>query len=524
MGRYFNPGNEMFLRALRSEIYVDKTGLLAVTNQLIQTENCYLCISRPRRFGKSMALNMICAYYSKGCDSGELFSKYQIAGEESFSEHLNRYHVIQVNMRKFLDKADSIKGVLKKLVNRIFVEVRRELPEIEWFDSDDLEEIMNDIYEQTNTPFVVLIDEWDAVFRVRGFGKEEQEVYLNFLRTILKDQPYVALAYMTGILPIKKYGEHSALNMFTEYSMTESVPLSEFMGFTAEEVKGLSEEYGVSYDMVQAWYDGYLIDGKEIYNPRSVVQACMKKKFDSYWTKTETYEALKIYMEMDFNGLRDKIIRMVAGEHVSVNTEKFVNDMKTFASTDDVLTLLVHLGYLTYDFEGKKVWIPNREVQQEFINSMEDKGWEEVMVAIQSSEELFKVTMNGEEEKVAENLEKIHRSETSVMAYHDENALASVISLAYYSARRNYVIYRELPSGNGYADLTFVPRKNVSLPAMVVELKVDQTVQTALNQIKEKHYAEGLKDYEGEVILVGISYDREKKEHSCQIEKIRKEK
>lgn len=522
MGMMFNPGNEMFQRAVKSEIYVDKSELMVHTNRMLDTENCFLCISRPRRFGKSMALNMLCAYYSKGCDSRELFLKYKIAGAESFSEHLNRYHVIRLNMRDFLDNAENMSGVIQKIQKKVFLEAKRDLPEVEWFDPSDFMEILSDIYDQTNTPFVFLIDEWDAVFRVKGFGSQEQTEYLNFLRRILKDKPYVALAYMTGILPIKKYGEHSALNMFTEYSMTESVPLSEFMGFTTAEVQALCGEYGISYDMVQAWYDGYLIDEMEIYNPRSVVQVCLKRKFDSYWTKTETYEALKIYIEMNFDGLRDTVVSLLAGERVVIDMTSFTNDMVTFECLDDVLALLVHLGYLTYDFDTREVFIPNQEIAGEFASTVKVLGWSEVADALKQSDELLKETLNGNETKVAEILEKIHRSETSIMAYHDENALASVISLAYYSARRKYVIYRELPSGNGYADLTFVPRKNVAEPAMVVELKVDKAVETAISQIKNKHYTEGLKGYTGEIFLVGISYDREKKVHGCRIEKVEK--
>ncbi|MBR1742445.1 MAG: AAA family ATPase, partial [Lachnospiraceae bacterium] len=340
MGIYFDPDNDMFQMVVKSEIYVDKTELMVVTDQLLKTEGRFLCVSRPRRFGKSMALNMLCAYYSRGCDSRELFSRYRIAGKAGFGEHINKYHVIQLNMRTFLDKANTIEGVIERITKEIVFDIEEEYGDLRFFDKEDMNRVLLDIYRQTKIPFVFLIDEWDAVFRVKAWGSEEQKRYLDFLRNLLKDQPYVALAYMTGILPIKKYGEHSALNMFTEYSMTESVPISEFMGFTKKEVQALSEEYGVSYDIIQAWYDGYLIDGMEIYNPRSVVQACMKKKFDSYWTKTETYEALKVYIEMDFDGLRDRVIRMIAGEKVPVNTEKFTNDMKTFASADDVLTLL----------------------------------------------------------------------------------------------------------------------------------------------------------------------------------------
>lgn len=523
MGMMFNPGNEMFQRAVKSEIYVDKSGLLAVTNRLLGTENCFLCISRPRRFGKSMALNMLCAYYSKGCDSGELFSRFQIAKEESFAEHLNKYHVIQLNMKKILNKSDTILGAIGQIVKEIGFDIEEDLEGIRLRNPEDLSQICSDIYRQTKTAFVFLIDEWDAVFRVKGWGSSEQKEYLDFLEDVLKDQPYVALAYMTGILPIKKYGEHSALNMFTEYSMTESVPISEYMGFTTAEVQALSEAYGISYDMVQAWYDGYLIDEKEMYNPRSVVQVCMKKKFDSYWTKTETYEALKIYIEMNFDGLRDTVVKLLAGERAVIDMNSFTNDMVTFVNKDDVMTLLVHLGYLTYDFDTREVFIPNQEIAGEFASTIKVLGWSEVADALKQSDELLRETIQGNGTKVAEILEKIHRSETSIMAYNDENALASVISLAYYSARRNYVIYRELPSGDGYADLTFIPRKHTTTPAMVVELKVNQTVETALSQIKKKHYTEGLKDYQGEVLLVGISYDREKKEHRCEIEKVEKE-
>ena len=520
MGVCLNPDNILFTEAVNSEIYVDKTLLIREVNKKIRTSEKYLAVSRPRRFGKSMALHMLCAYYSKGCDSRGLFSGYKIENTKDFETHLNKYHVIQLNMRNFLDKADTVAGIIEKIRKRIFFDAKKEFPEIEWFDPSDLCEILGDIYDHSKTPIVFLIDEWDAIFRVKKWGAEAQVEYLNFIRNLLKDQPYAALVYMTGILPIKKYGEHSALNMFTEYSMTESIPLSEFMGFTKNEVKILSQKYKVPYNDIQSWYDGYQVDGIEIYNPRSVVQACIKKKFDNYWTKTETYEALKVYIEMDYDGLREKVIRMIAGEHIPINTEKFVNDMTTFHSADDVLTLLIHLGYLTYDFDQKEVFIPNSEVQQEFINSIEDKGWDEVMAAIRSSEQLLKATLAGDGKLVADTMEKIHRNETSILAYNDENALASVMSLAYYSARRKYIIYRELPSGNGFADLTFIPRVGEAVPAMVVELKIDKTEKSGLDQIKDKHYTEGLKAFQGEVLLVGISYDRGTKKHGCRIERI----
>lgn len=522
MGTYLNPDNTMFYNsAIMSEIYVDKTELISVTNKNLFGENKYMCISRPRRFGKSMAMNMLCAYYSKGADSAELFHNFKIVSDENFTIHLNRYNVIQLNMRDFISRSSSVVDMIDLIRRHIIFEVKREIPDVVFFDENELVSSIDDVYNIVKVPFVFLIDEWDAIFRVKKSEKEEQEKYLDFLRNLLKDKPYVALAYMTGILPIKKYGEHSALNMFTEYSMTNQRELAEYTGFTEDEVKSLCEKYDMSYDEAKRWYDGYRIRGIEVYNPRSVVSSMTGHDFDSYWTKTETYEALKVYIEMNFDGLKDRVIRMIAGEKIPVNTAKFSNDMTSFKSADDVCSLLIHLGYLTYDFDDKTAWIPNSEVQQEFINSIEDGGWEEVMAAIRLSDDLLEATLTGNEEKVAETLEIIHRSETSIMAYNDENALASVISIAYYSARKSYDIARELSGGDGFADLSFLPRRNVESPALVVELKVNKSVEGAIDQIKRKNYVEGLRGYSGDVILVGINYDKKEKRHSCRIEKIR---
>ena len=289
---------------------------------------------------------------------------------------------------------------------------------------------------------------------------------------------------MTGILPIKKYGEHSALNMFDEYSMTNQRELAEFTGFTEDEVKGV-----------------------QIYNPRSVVMSLLGHDFDSYWTKTETYEALKRYIQLDMYNLKELVTRLIAGESVPVNPDKFQNDMTTLESADDVLTLLVHLGYLTYDFYNQMVTIPNQEVQKEFINCIEDGGWEPVMDAIRSSDELLMATLDGDEKKVASMIEQVHQENTSMLKYNDENSLECVISLAYYSAKKDYVVYRELAGGKGYADMVFVPRSNVNKPAIIVELKWNKSADSAINQIKNRQYVESLKGYSGEVVLVGVNYD-----------------
>ena len=526
MGIYLNPGNDEFYNAVKnSKIYVDKTEMLNFTNSVLGGEHRNICVSRPRRFGKSMAANMLVAYYSKGCDSRTLFYELKIGTDADFEKHLNKYNVIQLNMQQFVSRADDIQNMMILVSRKVTRELKREFSGVEYFE-EDLVSVLEEIYSQTNSKFVFVIDEWDCVFRVNQERNDSYKVYLDFLRDMLKNQPYVALAYMTGILPIKKYGEHSALNMFDEYSMTNQRELAEYTGFTEAEVQALCAQYDMPYEKMKQWYDGYNLKGEQIYNPRSVVMSLLGHDFDSYWTKTETYEALKKYIQLDMYNMKELVTRLISGECVPVNPDKFQNDMTTLESADDVLTLLIHLGYLTYDFNEQKVSIPNQEVQKEFINCIEDGGWEPVMDAIRNSEELLEATLEGDETKVASMIEQVHQDNTSILKYNDENALACVVSLAYYSAKKDYLVYRELAGGKGYADMVFVPRNTTNRPAIVVELKWNQSAGAALDHIKKRQYVECLKGYTGEAILVGVNYDAGKegfdeyKKHECRIEKV----
>ncbi len=523
MGIYLNPDNTDFYNAVNhSQIYVDKTNLIGYTNKILFGEQKYICVSRPRRFGKSMAANMLTAYYSRGCDSRELFSNLKIVKADSFEKHLNKYNVIHLSIPQFMDEAENVQEMVQFIKDDVMEELLSSFPDVRMPSRKTLEKVFATIFNTTKIPFIFIIDEWDCIFREHKEDKAAQEAYLKFLRNLLKNQPYAALVYMTGILPIKKYGDHSALNMFDEYSMTNQMALAEFTGFTEQEVKALCEKYGMSFEETKRWYDGYDLKGLSVYNPRSVVMAMMSRDFDNYWTKTETYESLKKYIQINSFGLKEIVKRLIAGEHLPMNPDKFQNDMTTFNSADDVLTLLVHLGYLTFDFGTKTVWIPNSEVQREFINSIEDGGWEEVMKAIRISDELLTATLNCNEEKVAMIIEQVHRENTSILQYNNENSLSCVLSLAYYSAKKDYAMYRELPSGDGFADLVFVPRSNCRASAFIVELKWDRSAETAIDQIKQKKYAECLKDYSGEILLVGINYNKDDKRHTCKIEKITK--
>lgn len=520
MGIYLNPTNEKFQRSLNSEIYVDKSELIAYTNSVLGTNQQYLCVSRPRRFGKSMAVDMLAAYYGRYIDSRTQFDRLKIAGSRDYSRHLNRYNVICINMQEFLSNSGSVDEMLAMLKKRLLFDIWAQYPDVVLFDENNLTFTMQDIYNQEKIPFVILIDEWDCIFREKKGAEQEQKQYLDFLRDWLKDKTYTALVYMTGILPIKKYGSHSALNMFQEFSMTNPREMEEYVGFTEAEVMALCRQYDRSFDDMKAWYDGYsFLKVKSVYNPKAVVEATLSGVFDSYWTKTETYEALRSYIEMNYDGLKDMVTQMLAGAHLHINTGRFSNDMTTFENADDVLTLLIHLGYLAYDFEKEEVYIPNREISKEFYNAVEGAGWSEVVEAIQGSKALLNAIWDMDTESVAKGIEQAHY-ETSILQYHDENALSYTISLALYAARQYYTVVRECPAGKGFADLVFLPtRKYRDKPALLVELKWNQSVQTAITQIKDKNYPQSLQEYQGNILLVGVNYDKKTKKHECVIEK-----
>lgn len=391
MGIYVNPGNASFEMSRFSDIYVDKSMLITQTNRVYRTERRFLCVSRPRRFGKSMAANMLTAYYSKGCDSGRLFSGLAMEKEDSFPVHLNRHNVIRWDVQRFLDGKRSIDTFIDVIERMVIRDLQREFPECGSFpEGSRLRTVLDEIYGERGEGFVFIIDEWDCLFRMAKERKKVQKEYLDFLRGLFKGAEYVELAYMTGILPIKKYGEHSALNIFEEYSLTDPKSLGKYFGFTAEEVKEQCEIHGVDFREMERWYDGYLIEGCHVYNPKSVADALTWKEFRSYWTGTETYEALKVYIDRNFDGLKEAVVGMLGGIQCRIRPEKFQNDMTTFGSKDDVLTLLVHLGYLSYDRKNSEVSIPNLEITREFLNVVDSPDWGGLTEALNRSDELLK--------------------------------------------------------------------------------------------------------------------------------------
>ncbi len=535
MGIFLNPGPDSFEISRNARIYVDKSELIAFTNSVIRTPQRYLCVSRPRRFGKTMAADMLAAYYTSGADTDAVFDGLKIQGDESYRRHLNRYNVIKLDMQTFMEGNSSVSEMIEELSEELIHELMYYFPDVVYLNTKKLYRVLNSIYTATGKPFVLLIDEWDCVMR-RIHVWEEQKLYLDFLRNLLKDQPYVALAYMTGILPIKKYGEHSTLNMFDEYSMIRSHRLVPYFGFTEEEVRSLCDEFGMDFDSAREWYDGYRFilragtpkqEELSMYSPRSVVAAMVNGVYDSYWTRTETYDALKDYIRLNYDGLRDSIVEMLAGNSVPLITWKFQNDMNTFRKKDDVITLLVHLGYLAYDQNNDTARIPNNEVAREFLLAIEDiDSYHEVFSSIQASRDLLESLWSLDGDAVAAGVEKAHQQFPSIR-YNNENALSCVIELAFYYAREYYTVIRELPTGKGFADICYLPKpKYADRPAVIIELKWDKSVDAAIDQIKRKEYPDVLAAYHGNLLLCGINYDRDNpnsaKKHQCRIEQFQK--
>ena len=523
MGIYFNPSNASFKKDRNYKIYVDKTELLAYLNEIIDTPKNCLAVSHARRFGKSHAAGMIDAYYSLGCDSSELFDDTKIAGDADYRKYMNKYNVIHLDIASVWDfhKEDLVESIKERVCDDFKKVYSDELN----YDKD-LYLLIYEIYNKTDILFVIIIDEWDCVIR-NSDDKELVHKYLQFLHSLFKSEEsksFLALAYITGILPIKKIRDESALNNFSEYTMLKSKPITKYYGFTEDEVKELCERFDMDFETVRAWYNGYLIDGIHMYNPNSVVQSMIDHDCDSYWRNTSSFESINTFITMNYEGLKDDIMSMLSGKKVRVNPNTFRNDLSIITSKDDALTALIHLGYLGYDADRKSAYVPNYEVATAFELALQTGEWKDIAKAISTCDDLLFETIDGNAERVAELIELAHDTYTSVLKYNNENSLSCVLTMAYFTAYGYYNIIREMPAGKGFADFVFIPRANAGFrPAIVVELKYNKSADTTIKQIKEKRYHGALSGYSDKILLVGISYDadrKDKKHHTCVIEEI----
>ncbi len=426
------------------------------------------------------------------------------------------------NALEEIKRNPSVK-VVSYIQEQVIAELKTEYPECVLDTDISLPSVLAKINALTKEQFIIIIDEWDCLFREDKNNEKLQKEYINLLRGLFKGTPsgaFLKLAYITGILPIKKYGTQSALNNFREHTMVSPRQMAEYVGFTETEVKNLCEAHDLSFKEMQRWYDGYYFDKTgHVYSPNSVIEAVDNREFGNYWSRTETYESLKTYIAMDFKGLRQLIVDMLGGSGCSIDVESFQNDITSFYSADDVITLLIHMGYLAYDNKTKKVFIPNEEVRSVFLRAVKNDGWNDVIKAVNKSEALLQATLAVDEKTVAQMIQEVHMQNVSSLVYNNEISLSSVIALAYYSACKDYTLIREMPTGSGFADMVFLPKRSSLNPALILELKWDKTARGAISQIKNKKYVSALQEYKGNILLVGISYEKKSKKHQCRIEK-----
>lgn len=527
MGIYLNPNNANFLEIVNSGKYIDKSMIIDVLNsKLNMADEKFVCISRPRRFGKSMAEDMISAYYSKGVDSEDLFSSLKISKTENFEKNLNKFNVIKIDLNARFSVWKTLQNnrppfFIESLTKLICNDFKEEFPSINFENINSVADCIQTVYQKLGQTFIIIIDEYDVLLREQ-VAEDEFDIYLAFLNSIFKNadiKSAISLAYITGILPIIRDKIQSKLNTFEEFTVLNPGNFDEFFGFTPDEVKKICQRKDIDFDECKSWYDGYKIGRFEIYNPQAVIRAADRRLFASYWSNTSTYKVVEDKINMNFDGTKEDVIKMLSGGHVDVEVGRYCNTMKDFSSKDDVFTFLIHLGYLAYDADEKECYIPNKEVMIEWKYAVSDiSDYAETNKIISSSKELLKETVAGNEERVAKALDESHIHVTSNRSYNNEDSLQSAIYLAYIYALNDYTIIKEMTTGKGFADIVYIPFKR-NVPAMVVELKRNGSTESALDQIKDKKYFDSLEHYSGDLLFVGINYDEKTKIHQCKIER-----
>ena len=539
MGIYVNPGNENLKIDLNSKIFVDKSLFIKKISEFINTDNRFICVSRPRRFGKTRIGSLMKAYFSKGCDSSEIFENLKIANphkedEQSenvqknphfdFRTNLNKFNVLHIDLGGFFSSSRNKNEVLLNLYSELLEDFRKEFSNIEFSEKDSVAKMIQRVYTKTNTQFVIIIDEYDVLVRER-ITEDIFKSYLELLNSLFKNDalnPAIALSYLTGILPIVRDKVQSKLNVFEESTMLSPFGFEKFFGFTKEETEALCNEYGLDFAECEEWYDGYRIGELDIYNPNSVVKAMMRRECANYWHATGSYEVVSDYIKLDYDGVKTAVVEMLSGREVPVNVVDFKNRLDEIKTKDNVLTYLIHLGYLNYDKKTGLCRIPNKEIRQEWesaINSADN--FSKIAEMIKDSDRLLYYTQKCDAEKVAEALDEAHLAVSNPKNYNNEASLQAAIRLAYFTATSKYTIIQELTTGYGFADMGFIPldRKN---PAMIIELKYDKDADTAIKQIKNKNYPKVFENYLDNLLLIGVNYDKTTKVHECVIEKYQK--
>jgi len=509
--------NNSFTKAANDEYFVDKSELIEKINKLIGSSSQFLCITRPRRFGKTINAMMLESYYSKNANFKDLFDKLKISDSESYLTHLNKHNVVYLNFSNPLNKSENYNEFIDGFYNQIVNDLE-ELYKVNIDRNITLGKIFEDISSQTGEGFIFIIDEWDYIYNNNLFTEQERDKYLLFLKDLLKDRPYVELCYMTGVIPIAKYSTGSALNMFQEFTFLNDNIFHKYFGFTTEEVENLcKKQNNVTFQELKEWYDGYKIQNIDIYNPRSIISALTRGICQSYWTNTGPMDEIIYHINQNIEEVKNDVVQMVSNIPVEIRLKGYSAEQLTLETRNQILSAMTVYGFLTYHDETLE--IPNKELMIKFDDALEDKSMNEVSKLVLRSDEMLKATIRQDVDKMVEIIQEAHDINIPIIKYNDENSLACIITLVYLSARSKYKIIREMPAGIGFADFIFFP-KNISKPAFIIELKKNSTSEEALRQIFEKRYDEALKDYTGLKLAIGISYDSNLKKHSISIQPI----
>lgn len=535
MGMFLNSKSPYadYRETVNDLYFVDKSMLLKELFPALGKKNRYFCITRPRRFGKSVMANMVGAFFGKAADSSGLFDTLAIAGERDYVSYLNQYNVIYIDFSRMPENCGSYYAYISRILNGLREDLMQEYPNLARGAEKAIWDNLQMIFEETGQKFIFVMDEWDAVFHKSFIREEDREKYIEFIRNLLKDQVYVELAYMTGVLPIAKYSSGSELNMFLEYDMVTKKKFSEYFGFLDTEVDKLYERYRQETDSPEItredlgiWYDGYCtVTGKRLYNPRSVVCALTENELSNYWTSSGPYDEIFYYVRNNIEDIRDDLTFMISKERVPVVLQGYAATEPELRTRNQIYSAMVVYGLLTY--EDGSVFVPNKELMDkynELLLTNDNLGY--VHRLAKESEKMLAATLSRDTKTMAEILKFIHDTESPILSYNNEAELSTVVNLAYLAARDRYRVEREDKAGEGFVDFIFYPERRET-DGIILELKVDSTPEEAIRQIQDKNYVLRFKGklgempkYTGNVLAVGISYDKKSKKHSCKVEVI----
>lgn len=539
MGTYLNSITPytLYKSESLSPYFVDKTLMLMELFPYVSAGNRHICITRPRRFGKTIMANMISSFFQKASDSSDVFDSLAISQVDDYRRYKNQYNVIRIDFSKMPRNCDLYTQYIERIEALLIEDVKDAFPQVKINEADAVGDILESVFVQCGEKFIFVLDEWDFIFHRDFINEIDKEKYVAFLSNLLKDRPYVVLSYMTGILPIAKYSSGSELNMFAEFTMVNSPMFGEYFGFTDDEVDDLYRRYIVECDRqhkeksvtrkgLRDWYNGYYTkSGERVYNPRSVVFALQFNNLANYWTSSGPYDEIYYYIRNNISDVRDDLALMISGESVTAKIQEYAATSMNLSTRDEIYSAMVVYGFLSY-LNGK-VCIPNRELMEKFDELLvknESLGY--VYRLAKESEKMLKATLAGDTLTMERILEFAHNTEVPLLSYNHETELSAIVNLVYLAARDSYRVEREDKAGTGYVDFIFYPY-DTTADCIILELKVDHTPDEAIAQIIDKKYAlkfvpklAGQKIYTGRILAVGIGYWKDSKEHSCKVEEL----